>query len=236
MALDEKKRDNNNNNKNPTTRASPTTPQAGGQHQRRLRAPGGADFSPDGGKRGARPPSCPPRLPAASPRLPLPTGFSIVFSGFCGSTPHRLGACATPMQPAESCKCSWMRLAVFSDSSWIGRSHFRQDGARLPSQLWKIALKITKSGALCCWPAHPVTARRPTRKDKPPPRSHCPCSEVSGPTAAAFRSAGWWAGIMQTGPCVPKMGVLQHRAALPLTASRAPCWCFSSRASFLCQS
>lgn len=35
---------------------------------------------------------------------------------------------------------------------------------------------------MCCLSAHPVTARRPPRKDKPPPRSHCPCSEV-GPTA-----------------------------------------------------
>lgn len=82
----------------------------------------------DGGKRGFQPASSPPLLPPTSPHLPLPTGFSTVFSSFCGSTRHWLGTHTTPVKSGESCKCSWICNVIFSDSLWIGRSHFSQDG------------------------------------------------------------------------------------------------------------
>ena len=87
----------------------------------------------DGGKRGFQPASSLPLLPPASPHLPLPTGFSTVFSSYCGSTQHQPGTHTMPMKSRESCKCSWIRNVFFSDSLWIGRSHFSQDGEHLPS-------------------------------------------------------------------------------------------------------
>lgn len=87
----------------------------------------------DSGKRGFQPASSPPLLPPASPRLPLPTGFSTVFSSFCGSTQHRPGTRTTPVKSGESCKCNWICNVFFSDPLRIGRSHFSQDGEHLHS-------------------------------------------------------------------------------------------------------
>lgn len=92
----------------------------------------------DSRKNGFQPASSPSLLPPASPHLPLPTGFSTVFSDFCGSTQHCLGTHTMPVKSRESCKCTWICSIFFSDSLWIGRSHFNQGGEHLHSSLWKV--------------------------------------------------------------------------------------------------
>lgn len=130
------------------------------------------------GKKGFQPASSLPLLPPASPHLPLPTGFSSVFSDFCGSTRHCLGAQTTPVKSRESCKCTWICNIFFSDSLWTGRGHFNQDGEYLHSSFWKGLF----------WKNHPdflLLLRSPTggpevlkHTQTITAGSHCSCLEV----------------------------------------------------------
>lgn len=94
---------------------------------------------------------------------------SQLFSDFCGSTQHCLGTHTTPVKSRESCKHTWI-CNIFSDSLWIGRSHFNQDGECLHSSLWKVFFKKKKSSWL---PVAPQLSHWWSRDPKAHADHHC---------------------------------------------------------------
>lgn len=132
----------------------------------------------DSRKKGFQPASSLSLLPPASPHLPLPTGFSTVFSNFCGSTQHCLGTHAMPVKSRESCKCTWICNIFFSDSLWIGRSHFNQGGEHLHSSLWKVFFLKNHPDFLLLLSSPTGGPKIPKHLQTITACSHCSCPEV----------------------------------------------------------
>lgn len=100
------------------------------------------------------------------------------FSDFCGSTQHCLGTHTTPVKSRESCKHTWICNIFFSDSLWIGRSHFNQDGERLHSSLWEAFFKKNHHDFLLLQSSPSDGPEIPKHMQTITAGSHCSCHKV----------------------------------------------------------